>query len=359
MDGARSRWIRPALRAGIGAVVLVAVVARVGAGPFQAALAAIQPVPVTAVIGLMAVATAASAWRWRLIARRLGVDVGLCAAIGMYYRSQFLNMVLPGGVVGDVHRAVDHGRTTGHTGTAIRAAALDRVVAQGVQLALTVGVLLWAAVAAPPAAIGGDGPPSAGPGPVALLAIAVGVTAVAMAVAVAALTGRRIRRTLRRESAELRAALGSAGTLIRVVVASLIACCCHLATLWVAIAAVGAAVPPAQLPTLGVVVLLGAAIPVNVGGWGPREGVAGWAFAVAGLGVSTGVAAATLFGVLALIAVAPGAAVAAAALVRKEEHRDPATLRGGQLRHLPRRLPRHGPAAEARALEFRRPGPGR
>jgi uncharacterized membrane protein YbhN (UPF0104 family) len=227
------------------------------------------------------------------------------------------------------------------------------VVAQGVQLALTVVVLVSAAVAAPWSAVGQDGPAGAGPGPVALLAIAVAVAALSVAVGAAALTGRRVRLTLRRELAQLRAGLGSAGVLARVVAASLIACCCHLATLWVAIAAVGAIVPPAQLLTLGVVVLLGAAIPVNVGGWGPREGVAGWAFAVAGLGVSTGVAAATLFGVLALIAVAPGAAVAAASLVRKEEHRDRATVRRDQLRHLPRRLPRHGAAAEAGALEPR------
>ena len=40
----------------------------------------------------------------------LGVEVPLRDAVAAYYRSQFLNATLPGGVVGDVHRAVRHGR---------------------------------------------------------------------------------------------------------------------------------------------------------------------------------------------------------------------------------------------------------
>ncbi len=36
---------------------------------------------------------------------------------------------------------------------------------------------------------------------------------------------------------------------------------------------------PLQLLPIGALVLLGAAIPLNVAGWGPREGVAAWAFA--------------------------------------------------------------------------------
>jgi hypothetical protein len=48
-------------------------------------------------------------------------------------------------------------------------------------------------------------------------------------------------------------------------------------------------------------------IPLSIGGWGPREGAAAWAFAAAGLGAATGVMIATLYAVLMLIAVAPGA----------------------------------------------------
>ena len=49
-------------------------------------------------------------------------------------------------------------------------------------------------------------------------------------------------------------------------------------------------------------VLLAAAIPANLAGWGPREGMAAWAFAAAGLGAAQGVAAAVAYGVLVLVA---------------------------------------------------------
>jgi hypothetical protein len=61
--------------------------------------------------------------------------------------------------------------------------------------------------------------------------------------------------------------------------------------------------------TVAALVLLAMAVPVNVGGWGPREGVAAWAFAVAGSSAATGVAAATVYGVLVIAASLPGVAV--------------------------------------------------
>ena len=58
-------------------------------------------------------------------------------------------------------------------------------------------------------------------------------------------------------------------------------------------------------------------LPVNIGGWGPREGVAAWAFAAAGLGPSLGVATAVAYGVMVLVASLPGAAVLVAAWLRR------------------------------------------
>jgi glycosyltransferase 2 family protein len=67
--------------------------------------------------------------------------------------------------------------------------------------------------------------------------------------------------------------------------------------------------PPLQLLPLGLVVLLAAAIPLNVGGWGPREGAAAWVFAATEWGAAAGASVATAFGVLTLVAVLPGAVV--------------------------------------------------
>jgi hypothetical protein len=52
---------------------------------------------------------------------RLGVRLPLRTAVADCYRSLFLNATLPGGVLGDVHRAVRHGRDVGDVGRGIRA----------------------------------------------------------------------------------------------------------------------------------------------------------------------------------------------------------------------------------------------
>ena len=57
----------------------------------------------------------------------------------------------------------------------------------------------------------------------------------------------------------------------------------------------------------------------NVGGWGPREGVAAWAFATVGLGASLGVATAVAYGVMVLVASLPGAAVLLAGMVARPD----------------------------------------
>ena len=75
--------------------------------------------------------------------------------------------------------------------------------------------------------------------------------------------------------------------------------------------------PLVELLPLMVLALLAMALPLNIGGWGPREGAAAWAFASAGFGAHQGVATATAFGVLMLIATLPGAIVACAGVVRR------------------------------------------
>jgi uncharacterized membrane protein YbhN (UPF0104 family) len=155
--------------------------------------------------------------------------------------------------------------------------------------------------------------------------VGIGLAVLAIAGCVTAGTSARARRALRHELAELRAGVGSPGALLRVILASVLVVGCHVATLGVAVAAVGANVPPLRLAALALVILLAGSIPVNIGGWGPREGVAGWTFAVAGLGAATGVAASALFGVLAMIAVAPGLVLAVIAAARGPRRAVPAS----------------------------------
>ena len=85
------------LRVAAGVTVLWFVVRQVGTGPFMDGLRAVTWPAVAGAVTLTALTTVCSAWRWRVVARALGVGIGLPAAIGAYYRSLFLNSVLIGG----------------------------------------------------------------------------------------------------------------------------------------------------------------------------------------------------------------------------------------------------------------------
>ena len=305
-----SRWLRLSTRWVVAVGVLIAIIVQVGSGPFLHGLLSIDLRVMAATFALSATATAAAAWRWSIIAGRLGVGLRFSEAVGMYYRSQFLNTVLPGGVVGDVQRALTQGRNAGNVAQAARAVAIERTVGQLVQIALAVIVLACFGLEF-------EG--------YLLSALGIGLTVLALAVLGMTAAGVRARNALGRELAELSAGVGSPRTFVRVVVASIVVVACHVVTFGVAVGAVGASVPPLRVAALALVVLLAGSIPLSVGGWGPREGIAGWTFAVAGLGASTGVAASALFGVVAMIAVAPGLVLAVMSAVRRV--RTPAPVR--------------------------------
>ena len=102
-----------------------------------------------------------------------------------------------------------------------------------------------------------------------------------------------------------------------VALASVVVVVGHLATLFLAARTAGATLPTLQFLPLAMMMLVAMAVPTNIGGWGPREGVAAWAFGAAGLGADQGVATATAYGVLALAATLPGALLVAAAWLRR------------------------------------------
>lgn len=249
-----SRWWRVAA----GAVVLAVVVWHVGTGPFVDAVSSTSPTALLAALAITAVTTVCCAWRWQAVAGRLGVEVPLGSAVGAYYRSQFLNATLPGGVLGDVQRAVRHGAAP---------VVAERSVGQVVQVVATAAVLLAA--------------------PLPVGAVVAGL------VVVAALVRWPV-----------------------VVLTSLLAAAGHVVVFLVAARAVGTDASLAELLPLALVVLLAAAIPLNVAGWGPREGAAAWAFAAAGLGAAQGTTVAVVYGVLALVATLPGAVLLTRGVVR-------------------------------------------
>ncbi len=179
----------------------------------------------------------------------------------------------------------------------MRAVAWERLAGQVVLVVVVVAVLLLLPS------------PWRPPGEAALLLLAV--------VGVGVLVTRRLRAAPPRTRLtaavrdDVRSGLLGRRTWPGVVLASAVAVACHVATYVVAARAVGVVLPPDRLVPLALLVLLVAGVPMNVAGWGPREGAAGWFFGAAGVGVELGVAAAVAYGALVLVGSLPGAVVLA------------------------------------------------
>jgi hypothetical protein len=71
----------------------------------------------------------------------------------------------------------------------------------------------------------------------------------------------------------------------------------------------GATASLSRLVPLALLALLAMGLPLNVGGWGAREGVAAWGFGAAGLTVTQGLSTAVVYGALVLVSSLPGACV--------------------------------------------------
>ena len=291
-------------------VVLAVVIWRLGAGPFLNGVRMVDARALAAAAGIGVLTTVCAAWRWKIVAAGLGVDLPLPVAVAAYYRSQFLNVTLPGGVVGDVHRGVSHGREVRDVGRGLRAVVWDRSAGQVVQFVLTVVVLL------------------ALPSPVrsAMPAVAVGALAAGLAVALVARSrpggGRSAPARLRTAAGrDLRDALLSRTAWPGIVLASALVVGGHAITFMIAARTAGSTAPPAQMLPIALLAMTGMVLP-SAAGWGPREGVTAWAFGAAGLGAQRGVTTAVVYGVIVFVACLPGAVVLVVAWLRRVRVRD-------------------------------------
>jgi hypothetical protein len=77
--------------------------------------------------------------------------------------------------------------------------------------------------------------------------------------------------------------------------------------------------------TTALVVLVLSSVPLNVAGWGLREGAAAWVFGYAGLGASLGLTVSIEFGVLGAIATTPGLLVLASDVIARRGRRTVST----------------------------------
>lgn len=293
-----------------GAAILALVLWRLGTGAFVDGLRVLDSGALVAALGIGAATTVLSAWRWCLVARGLGMRLSLRDATADYYQALFLNAALPGGILGDVGRAVRHGKDEGDLGRGVRAVVLERTAGQLVLL--VVGAVVLFSV----------------PSPVLDLLTAHGslvaaVTAGLASAGVLVLLGVRKLRGGRSKAAgaartglaEIRTGLLSRRSGPGVLLASAAVLAGHLATFLVAAKAAGSVATVLELAPLLLLALIAMGLPVNIGGWGPREGVMAWAFGAAGLSAAQGLTIAVAYGILAFVAAAPGAVVLVVRLV--------------------------------------------
>ncbi len=289
----RATWVRPLAAAG----VLTVVVWQLGIAPFLDGIRAVDGAALAVGAAIGALTIVCCAWRWTVVARGLGLRLSFPAAVAAYYRSVFLNLALPGGVAGDVHRGVSHGRSVQDVGLAVRAVAWERTSGQVVQAVLTVVILL-----ALPSAVS----PSL---PLVLGGLAAGAVVVVVASrARPSQATSRWARARRAIAGDLRSALLARQAWPAIVLASLVVVAGHTTTFVVAARTAGTTAPLSQLLPLAVLALLAMVLP-SIAGWGPREGATAWAFGAAGLGAAQGVATAVVYGVMVFVANLPGALV--------------------------------------------------
>jgi glycosyltransferase 2 family protein len=281
----------------ISVVVLAIVAWRLGTGPFLAGLKAIDGRALLAAAAIFFVATVCGAWRWTVVARGLGVRLSLPTAVAAYYRAVFLNLLLPGGVAGDVHRGVSHGREVQDVGGGLRAVVWERGAGQVVQVVLTISVLLVL------------------PSPVRSAMPFVAAAAVALVVGVGFVSRMKVggecsqwARARNAVVADIRNGVLRRKALPAIVLTSVVVTLGHAATFLVAARSAGVDASLSRLLPLSLLAVLAMVLP-SIAGWGPREGATAWVFGTAGLGAGRGAATAVAYGVLVLAASLPGAIV--------------------------------------------------
>jgi uncharacterized membrane protein YbhN (UPF0104 family) len=236
-----------------------------------------------------------SAWRWRLTAGLLGIDLPFRHALREYCLGNFLNQVLPGGVAGDVSRAWRHARHTPAAREAWHAVLIERTAGQGVLLACALLSLPFA-----PGILGTLGA-AIRAGPAELLPV------LGAAALVVTLIARRAAPALRRFGRDLARAVLARAALLRQLAVSLALVCSYVAAYLCCARALGVDTPVSTLLPLICWVLLAMALPLSVAGWGIREGAAAGLWLLAGLPVAQGVAISLLYGAVVLLAALPGA----------------------------------------------------
>jgi glycosyltransferase 2 family protein len=264
-------------------------------------LRALDPIWLFAGLALSLPLYAALAARWWFTARRAGAPLRFSRAYFDYYLSTFVNQVLPLGVAGDALRAIRHGRRLRAGGDrrglsrAVRTLLIERLGglavlggAVGIAAATLVGRDRWLAGFAAIEAL--------------VITVAVGL--------VWAAGGRRIAGAALAElGQDARRALFARGALPVQVGLAAAALASLVGIFFCAGRASGAVLDPIAFAQVVPIVLAATTLPLAFAGWGVREAVTAAIWGALGLEPAAGAAVALTFGLLSLVASAPGLAI--------------------------------------------------
>ncbi len=240
-----------------------------------------------------------SALRWSYTAARLDHPLQLKSAITDYYLGSLLNMVLPGGVAGDVMRAARSRALDRKWSIPVLAVVLERFAGQIALFFIGgLGFILW------PFVDGSVGPSEA----LIFMLVAIGSFAFIAAITLIIWFSGSVwwRKFIRKIGRSLSVCYGLPYAWLVQTVLSLAIVASYIAAFAVASAAIGAPVPMIGLVTVIPLCLLTMAIPISVGGWGTREAAASVLWPLLALSADQGVAASILYGVIVTLGTLPG-----------------------------------------------------
>lgn len=321
----KPRYGHIALRACVAVFLLAAVVAWVGPQRLAAQLRAVDAIWFGFAVVCAIAANLVSAWRWAYIARALGLRVRLPSMVTAYAQGLTVNILLPGATIGgDALRSVRVAALGNPLAPSALSVLLDRAsglwVLCAMSLMATAGLAIWALGSDSAFA---DGVASDSPAALIALAQAAGAWGLALyvmglflAVCLPFLPWRMpaLPAPVRSRTSTRARWMGRLAEMHELVVsrrAALLRSLPHsvgvqllsAGTLWLCARAAGAEVGYLPMLAIAAPIFVAAALPVSLGGFGPREFAAALVFPMIGAGAHAGVAAAALYG---LAAVAQG-----------------------------------------------------
>lgn len=312
------RWLITALLLGI-------VITSLDSKTIVSQLAMIDPAFWVAALAVTIVQVGLSAWRWRYTALRLNLELPFSKAVSEYYLATFINQVLPGGVLGDVNRALRHGTDANARTSALHAVMIERLSGQ-LALTLVTGILL---VAFWPFADVSAGLVSRTVSTSASLPVL--ILAVLILVAAGMVYRRPLARFAGHGAKALRLSLFNRSSVLIQLVSSVLVVATYLAVFAILAqgqdlrASPGATMELHHLLPLSAGLLLAMMLPVTIAGWGVREGAAALLWPLAGLPAEQGVALSVAYGLLVLVSSLPGAGVLIAGASRVRQSSDQTT----------------------------------